>query len=77
MHTWIIVKLAVALVHVQVAVRPVESWFTGASVAVPQGGTSGPVSAGLAGTVVPLFAGWSLKIEHGLKVYKLMAQSIF
>lgn len=59
MHTWIIVKLAVALVHVQVAVRPVESWFTGASVAVPQGGTSGPVSAGLAGTVVPLFAGWS------------------
>lgn len=59
MHTGIIVKLAVALVHVQVAVRPVESRFTGASVAVPQGGTCGPVSAGLAGTVVPLFAGWS------------------
>ena len=63
MHTRIIVKLAVALVHVQVAVRSVESRFTGASVAVPQGGTRSSVPAGLAGTVVTLFAGGTYNLK--------------
>ena len=68
MHTRIIVKLAVALVYVQVAVRSVKSRFTGASVAVPQGGTRSSVPAGLAGTVVTLFAGRT----YNLKMVKIL-----
>lgn len=54
MNTGIIIELAVALVHVQVAVGSVESRLAHAPIPVSQGGAAGSIATRLAPTVIPL-----------------------
>ena len=52
----IAVPIVVALVHVDVAVGPVEAGSAGAPVSVAQGGARGPVPTRLRRTIVRLIA---------------------
>ena len=69
MSAGVLVPVVVALVDVDVAVGPVETRPTGATVAVPQRGAGGTVPAGLTGTVIRFLAIGSLK--HSGLVFSL------